>query len=321
MQHIVTSLIWRHRCGSILVRAMACCLTAPSLYLNQLPKPKLYFPWWTQHESVWNTHVSAIIPYCRQSLRLTLTYINMKTVRLYNQTAIHLQRKCPGTPDFKNMENMLIDFIWLNVQAKYLIQTSLSNFKWDMALWKWPKCPQYTQRTCWQTVATQHTGLTNHQWGLVVFTWGQFHRKCSRCVCLVWVRIPLFNTLRARQMDAISQTPFSNAFSWMKMFEYRLKFHWSLFFRVQLINILALVQIMAWRRPGDKPLSEPMVVSLPTHICVARPQWVNIAATSPRGQYVEWTVQSSYQRFSNLRAIYIDFSCSDKKVYSPQGVQ
>ena len=27
-------------------------------------------------------------------------------------------------------------------------------------------------------------------------------------------------------------------------------------------NILALVQIMAWRRPGDKPLSEPMVVSL-----------------------------------------------------------
>ena len=25
-------------------------------------------------------------------------------------------------------------------------------------------------------------------------------------------------------------------------------------------NIPALVQIMAWRRPGDKPLSEPMVV-------------------------------------------------------------
>ena len=37
-------------------------------------------------------------------------------------------------------------------------------------------------------------------------------------------------------------------------------------------NILALVQIMAWRRPGDKPLSEPMLVSLPTHICVTQPQ-------------------------------------------------
>ena len=40
-------------------------------------------------------------------------------------------------------------------------------------------------------------------------------------------------------------------------------------------NIPALVQIMDWRRPGDKPLSEPMMVSLLTHICVTRPQWVN----------------------------------------------
>ena len=28
-------------------------------------------------------------------------------------------------------------------------------------------------------------------------------------------------------------------------------------------NMAALVQIKAWHRPGDKPLSEPMVVSLP----------------------------------------------------------
>ena len=40
-------------------------------------------------------------------------------------------------------------------------------------------------------------------------------------------------------------------------------------------NIPALVQVMAWRRPGDKPLTEPMVVRLLTHICVTRPQWVN----------------------------------------------
>ena len=31
-------------------------------------------------------------------------------------------------------------------------------------------------------------------------------------------------------------------------------------------NIPSLVQIMAWYCPGDKPLSEPMMVSLPTHI-------------------------------------------------------
>ena len=38
-------------------------------------------------------------------------------------------------------------------------------------------------------------------------------------------------------------------------------------------NIPALVQIMTWRRSGGKPVSEPMLVSLPMHICVTRPQW------------------------------------------------
>ena len=32
-------------------------------------------------------------------------------------------------------------------------------------------------------------------------------------------------------------------------------------------NNPALVQIMAWRRIGDKPLSEPMLIKFPTHIC------------------------------------------------------
>ena len=35
--------------------------------------------------------------------------------------------------------------------------------------------------------------------------------------------------------------------------------------------IPALVKIMAWCQPGDKPLSEPTM----THICVTRRQWVN----------------------------------------------
>ena len=36
------------------------------------------------------------------------------------------------------------------------------------------------------------------------------------------------------KMDAIFQTTFSNGFSWMKMYEFLLKFHWSLFLGVQL---------------------------------------------------------------------------------------
>ena len=46
-------------------------------------------------------------------------------------------------------------------------------------------------------------------------------------------------------------------------------------------NIPALVQIMAWRRPGDKSLSEPMMVGLLTHICITRPQWVNTGWVIP----------------------------------------
>ena len=40
-------------------------------------------------------------------------------------------------------------------------------------------------------------------------------------------------------------------------------------------KITGLVQIMAWRRLGDKPLSGPMMVCLPTYICVTRLQYVN----------------------------------------------
>ena len=44
--------------------------------------------------------------------------------------------------------------------------------------------------------------------------------------------------------------------------------------KVGINNIPALVQIMAWRRPCDKPLPEPTMVSLLMHICFTRPQWV-----------------------------------------------
>ena len=39
-------------------------------------------------------------------------------------------------------------------------------------------------------------------------------------------------------------------------------------------SIPVLVEIMAWCWPGNKPLSEPIMVSLLPHICVTLPQWV-----------------------------------------------
>ena len=46
--------------------------------------------------------------------------------------------------------------------------------------------------------------------------------------------------------------------------------------KIQINSIPALVQMMAWHRLGDKPLSEPMMVSLLMHIFVTWPQWVNV---------------------------------------------
>ena len=44
--------------------------------------------------------------------------------------------------------------------------------------------------------------------------------------------------------------------------------------KVWINNIPAMVQIMAWCWPGDKPsVSVPMMAHLLTHICITRPQW------------------------------------------------
>ena len=47
-------------------------------------------------------------------------------------------------------------------------------------------------------------------------------------------------------------------------------------------DIPTLVQTMARHRPGDNPLSEPMTVSLLTHICTNQPQWVNLCLSKHR---------------------------------------
>ena len=75
------------------------------------------------------------------------------------------------------------------------------------------------------------------------------------------------------KITGILQTTFSDEFSWMKMYQFRWRFHPVLF---PINNIPLLAQIMAWRRSGDKPLSEPMMFNLLAHICVTRPQWVSI---------------------------------------------
>ena len=85
---------------------------------------------------------------------------------------------------------------------------------------------------------------------------------------------PLFNTLRPRQNgryfpDDIFKCIFLNENVWIPI-----KIPVKFVPKGPINNITALLQIMAWRRPGDKPLSETMIVTLLTNISINRPQWV-----------------------------------------------
>ena len=93
-----------------------------------------------------------------------------------------------------------------------------------------------------------------------------------------------FNTLRPRQNgrhlpDVIFKCISLNKNEWISI-EISLKF----VRKGSINNIHALIQIMAWCRPGDKPLSELMMACLLTHICVTRPQWVKSVCHISQGQ-------------------------------------
>ena len=103
-------------------------------------------------------------------------------------------------------------------------------------------------------------------------SWYLFMLDMPMCPCTIhWGQGPLLLTLRPRQngphfADDIFKCIFLNENVWI-----------SIIISLRFVptgpinNIPALVQMMAWCRPGDKPLSESMMVSLPTHICVTRP--------------------------------------------------
>ena len=109
--------------------------------------------------------------------------------------------------------------------------------------------------------------------GNVLTHWGLV--KQFSIIALDLGNVGLVNTLRPRQngrhfADDIFKLIFFKDNAWNSI-EISLKF----VPKGPINNISTLIQIMAWRRPGDKPLFEPMLVSLMTHICVTRLQWVN----------------------------------------------
>ena len=91
-------------------------------------------------------------------------------------------------------------------------------------------------------------------------------------MCILLTTPGYINILRLRQNERHFQVHFFlNEKVWIPM-KISLKF----VFKGPINNITALVQTMAWHRTGNKPLSEPIMVSLQMHICITWPQWVKL---------------------------------------------
>ena len=136
--------------------------------------------------------------------------------------------------------------------------------------------PSHYLNQCWN--AANSKGTNSSEILREIQTFSFIENVCKTAAILSWPQC--VNTLRPRQNgrhfpDDIFKWIFFNENVWISI-DSSLKF----VPKGQINNIPALVQIMAWRRSGDKPLSEPMMVSLMTHICVTRPQWVNTRASS-----------------------------------------
>ena len=82
------------------------------------------------------------------------------------------------------------------------------------------------------------------------------------------------------KMATILQT-FSNAFSWIKMYKFRLRFHWSFFPRVEFTIFQHWFRWWLGAVQATSHYLNQWWYSLLMCICVTRPQWVNMVAPVP----------------------------------------
>ena len=111
-----------------------------------------------------------------------------------------------------------------------------------------------------------------------IFIWSQLlYDSYTTCITLWAVQWQTTTESWGRdKMAAILQTTFSNPIFLNGNVWISNKFSLNVVPTVTVNNIPSLFKIMAWRLVGAKPLSETMLVRLPTDICVTRPEWVNL---------------------------------------------
>ena len=77
------------------------------------------------------------------------------------------------------------------------------------------------------------------------------------------------------KIAAILQMTFSNSLYWKKIVLF-IQISLKIVSKGPIYNKPALVQIMAWRWVGNKPLSDQWWPGLLMHKCITRPKWVNV---------------------------------------------
>ena len=153
--------------------------------------------------------------------------------------------------------------------------------------------------------------------GIIAWISNYTHVKQWDMITHLWPNLSgcLVNTLRPRQNGR--HFP-DNIFKWIFLSEnVWISINFSLKFvpRGPINNIPTLVQVMAWRRPGDKPLSEPMMVRLPTHICVTRPQWVKLLQKYATSAIEETNIGKSWCAYVVSQTLEVEVDKHDKSSF------
>ena len=102
---------------------------------------------------------------------------------------------------------VVIRWVYFDMTTPYLAYAWQIGPFWQDILDMWC-CHGNETHLKWVNMNISHQNCMTKNWTLTHWGWGK--------------------------MNAISQTTFSNAFSWMKILEYQLKLHWNFFLGVQL---------------------------------------------------------------------------------------
>ena len=167
---------------------------------------------------------------------------------------------------------------------------NLTNFRLDVHKWT------LSQNNCSSTFWTKSCSLADQ-------IYCSYPIQMSHSSLLLW-KPTYLNTLRPRQNDRhfpddIFKRIFLNE-------NVRILIWFSLKFvpKCPINNIPTLFHITAWRRPSNKPLSEPMVVSLLTHVYVTRSQWVNCYIINDK-IFKTVVFKQIYEHFAGIKSRYV----------------